>query len=147
MTYDIKTITEQDILVIASLAVKIYEGSTIEEMIEEFNDSLNSNESLLISVVVNNEIIGFAESSLRYDYVEGTSTSPVGYLEGVYVLEDYRKLGLAKAMIEECERWAKSKGCSEFASDCELSNKNSELFHKAIGFEEVNKIVCFAKRL
>lgn len=35
----------------------------------------------------------------------------------------------------------------EFASDCELSNEDSLLFHRNIGFEEVNRIICFKKDL
>ena len=34
--------------------------------------------------------IGFAQCTLRNDYVEGSSSSPVGYLEGIYVKDEYR---------------------------------------------------------
>ena len=37
--------------------------------------------------------IGFAQCQLRYDYVEGTKSSPVGYLEGIFVKEGYRSKG------------------------------------------------------
>lgn len=53
------------------------------------------------------------------------------------------------ATIEEvhCEQWAKQKGCSEFASDCELNNKESFAMHLKLGFSEANKIICFTKKL
>ena len=41
--------------------------------------------------------------------------------------------------------WAKDKGCTEFASDCELTNEDSIRFHTALGFEEANRIMCFRK--
>ena len=66
--------------------------------------------------------IGFAQCQLRYDYVEGTKSSPVGYLEGIFVKEDYRSKGYAKELLAECETWAKENGCHEFASDCEIDN-------------------------
>jgi aminoglycoside 6'-N-acetyltransferase I len=91
--------------------------------------------------------VGFAQCQLRHDYVEGTDSSPVGYLEGIYVADGYRKQGIAKALLKACENWAKTKGCSEFASDCELSNLQSLHFHLSMGFEEANRIVCFTKKL
>ena len=84
---------------------------------------------------------------MRCDYVEGTDSSPVGYLEGIYVAEAYRKQGFAKALLAACESWAKTKGCSEFASDCELTNTQSLQFHLRMGFEEANRIICFTKKL
>ena len=33
--------------------------------------------------------IGFAQCQLRYDYVEGTKTTPVGYLEGIFIKDGY----------------------------------------------------------
>ena len=91
--------------------------------------------------------IGFAQCQLRYDYVEGTDSSPVGYLEGIYVAEEHRKGGIAKALLAASESWAKSRGCTEFASDCELTNTESRMFHRSVGFAEANRIICFVKRL
>ncbi len=91
--------------------------------------------------------VGFAQCGLRRDYVEGTQTSPVGYLEGIYVEEKYRRNGYARELLKACEGWAKSKGCAEFASDCEFTNADSLRFHLAVGFMEANRIICFAKKL
>ncbi len=96
---------------------------------------------------VDDKPIAFAQCQLRHDYVEGTESSPVGYLEGIFVLEEYRKNGYAAELLAACERWAKEKGCSEFASDCELDNADSLRFHLAMGFAEANRIICFKKAL
>ena len=90
---------------------------------------------------------GFAQAQLRRDYVEGSSTSPVGYLEGVYVEPDFRRRGFAQALLRACEAWARERGCAEFASDCELDNEASAAFHARMGFAEVNRIRCFLKPL
>jgi len=79
--------------------------------------------------------------------VEGTETSPVGYLEGIFVREGYRKQGLARKLLLACEAWAAEQGCTEFASDCELTNTVSQEFHQKLGFEEANRVVCFVKKL
>ena len=90
---------------------------------------------------------GIAQCSLRNDYVEGTESSPVGYLEGIFVKVEYRKRGIGKELLIRCEEWAKIKGCSEFASDCEFNNMESLKFHLLLGFEEANRIICFKKNL
>ncbi|WP_262315527.1 aminoglycoside 6'-N-acetyltransferase [Lacticaseibacillus parakribbianus] len=91
--------------------------------------------------------VGFAQCSLRHDYVEGTSTSPVGYLEGIFVKPTARHRGYAKALVASCEAWAKAQGCAEFASDCPLDHLTSLRFHQALHFTEANRIICFTKAL
>lgn len=91
--------------------------------------------------------VGFAQCGLRRDYVEGTTSSPVGYLEGIFIKEEYRKRGLARDLLEACQEWAKEQGCTEFSSDCELDNEDSRKFHLKMGFAEANRIICFTKKL
>lgn len=91
--------------------------------------------------------VGFAQCQLRHDYVEGTASSPVGYLEGIYVDEGFRNLGVARKLLSACQDWARAVGCREFSSDCELSNTQSLHFHLSMGFSEANRIVCFTKKL
>ena len=110
-------------------------------------DYMKSGESAVFAEKREDGFVGVALCRLRHDYVEGCETSPVGYLEGVGVKESCRNQGIAKRLVEECERWAKEMGCSEFASDCELSNTASLHFHLQIGFQEQNRIICFKKVL
>ena len=75
-------------------------------------------------------------------------SEPVGaFPEGIFVSEGYRKQGFAAELLSECEKWAKEKGCTEFAGNCELGNVNSVKFHMSLGFEEANRITCFRKDL
>lgn len=89
--------------------------------------------------------VGLAQCQLRHDYVEGTDSSPAGYPEGIFTEEAVRGKGIAAALLVRCESWAKEKSCTEFTSDCELLNKASIRFHKALDFSEANRIVCFRK--
>ena len=50
-------------------------------------------------------------------------------------------------MIGAFEKWARRMGCREVASDCEIGNVGSEALHLACDFEEMNRIICFAKRI
>jgi aminoglycoside 6'-N-acetyltransferase I len=90
---------------------------------------------------------GFAEVSLRHDYVDGCVTSPVGFLEGIYVDPAHRRLGTARALAEAVQSWVTARGCSEFASNALLDNTVSHLTHGALGFEETERMVMFRKVL
>ncbi|PHV10297.1 aminoglycoside 6'-N-acetyltransferase [Chitinimonas sp. BJB300] len=91
--------------------------------------------------------IGFVEASLRIDYVNGTDTSPVVFLEGIYVAPGFRRQGLAAQLVAAVATWARSRGCSEFASDAPLDNELSHAVHLALGFTETERVVYFRKPL
>lgn len=138
---------KEDLETLADLAVLLWDGHTVDELIDEFADIISEGKSQFFLKYENDIPVGFVHCQLRYDYVEGTKTTPLGYLEGIFVREDYRKQGYAKELLMECEAWAKENGCQEFASDCEIDNKNSFHFHKAMDFTEANRIICFSKKL
>jgi aminoglycoside 6'-N-acetyltransferase I len=119
----------------------------VNELIAEFSEIYSNGKSRFFIKYEDNIPIGFAQCQLRYDYVEGTKTTPVGYLEGIFVKEGYRNRGYAKELLAECELWSKENGCQEFASDCEIDNTDSFHFHKAMNFTEANRIICFVKAL
>lgn len=137
-----------DIDELSRLAVKLWtNNNTAESLKGEFKEILKNENAVIMLCIENNSVIAFAQCQLRHDYVEGIKTSPVGYLEGIFVEESYRSKGIARQLIGKCEIWAKEKGCSEFASDCEITNLDSLKFHLSAGFTEVNRIICFKKEL
>lgn len=143
----IKQATSTDALVLATLAIQMWDDSTISELESGFSELIMDENAVCFIKYVEDKPVGFAQCQLRHDYVEGTETSPVGYLEGIFILEEFRHQGFAKELLQECEKWAKSKKCSEFASDCELDNTDSLKFHLAMGFEEANRVICFRKEI
>lgn len=143
----IRKASRSDAEIIANLAVLMWDESSVDELADEFSELLSKDNAQIFLKYENDVPVGFAQCQLRYDYVEGTETTPVGYLEGIFVQESYRSRGYAKELLNKCEDWAKDKGCKEFASDCELDNDNSFLFHKAMNFTEANRIICFTKKL
>lgn len=139
--------TEKDAEALAGLVKIVWPENTEEALTRIILEYMNSDESAVVAEKRDESVIGVALCCLRHDYVEGCMTSPVGYPEGVSVKENYRNQGVAKRLVEECEQWAREKGCREFASDCGLSNTASLNFHLQIGFQEQNRIICFKKVL
>ena len=89
---------------------------------------------------------GFIEMGQR-NYAEGCASSPVAYIEGWYIDADLRQQGWGAALIQAAEQWGRDQGLTEIASDAELDNQVSIRAHKALGYKEEGKIVCFRKEL
>lgn len=100
----------------------------------------------LVAAGPDGHLVGFAEMGLR-DCAEECRTSPVGYVEGIYVDPELRTTGVGRALVAAGEAWARERGCSEMASDRALDNEASGAFHEAIGFTEAGRIVCYRKEL
>ena len=137
----------KDLPILGELACGLWPHHTPDAMRAEMAETLEMPDAAFFLAFAEKTSVGFAQCQLRHDYVEGTDSSPVGYLEGIYVLPGHRRQGIAKALLSACESWAKSMGCREFASDCELTNKDSLRFHLNVGFREANRIICFVREL
>lgn len=132
---------------IANLAAMLWTNHTVQDLKDKLSEVISKDNAQFFIKYEHNSPVGFAQCQLRHDYVEGADTSPVGYLEGIFVKEEYRRRGYARELFRECENWAKSRGCREFAADCEIDNFDSQNFHKSMNFSEVNRIICFLKKL
>lgn len=137
----------QDAGTVAELALLLWPDHTRSELLEEITRDLSNGEMRFFLAEAQGQAIGFSHCSLRRDYVEGTHSSPVGFLEGIYVRQAFRREGVAAALVDACQAWARSLGCREFASDCELDNTASIAFHLGLGFTEANRTVWFVKLL
>lgn len=100
-----------------------------------------------LDVVDGTGIRAFAEAALRHDHVNGCETSPVAFLEGIFVRPEDRGSGIGRNLLRSVESWAQDQGCSELASDADLDNRAGHAFHMALGFRETERVVYFCKPL
>lgn len=117
----------------------------IEEMDSLLADSKRYGQFIVLDK--RGEPAGFIEAALRYDYVNGTDTSPVAFIEGIYVKPNCRSQGFARQLVDAVIGWAREQGCVELASDTQLENVVSQDVHKALGFVETERVVYFRKCL
>lgn len=101
---------------------------------------------VLLAVDDAGRALGFAEMSIR-PYAEGCDSGHVAYLEGWFVEEPARRMGVGTALVQAVEEWGRAQGCTELGSDAEIQNGDSLAAHRSVGFTEVERIVCFRKRL
>lgn len=118
-----------------------------EESLEDLYDVTLNSKGKFFGAFYLDELVGFIFVSIRNDYVEGCNTSPAGYIEGIFVKEEYRKKGIAKKLLEHSYLYFKENNISEVGSDVLIDNINSQRFHEAVGFKEVEKIVCYVKKI
>jgi aminoglycoside 6'-N-acetyltransferase I len=142
---DIVEATEEDLEPWARLGLLLWPDHTFHEMYEIFVGILESKRETAFLCWVGQECVGFIDVSIRVDYVEGSDSSPVGFVEGIYVKDIYRKQGIAQRLVARGEKWAQSQGCTQMGSDIEQHNTVSYDFHTKVGFQEANRIICFIK--
>ncbi|MGH9805728.1 MAG: aminoglycoside 6'-N-acetyltransferase [Terriglobia bacterium] len=130
-----------------SLRAKLWPDVPDSEHLRDMADVLARDHRVLLAVAGDGSTIGFIEASKRVDYVNGTSTSPVAFLEGLYVEPSSRRKGVARVLVAEVVRWAKAEGCSELASDSPVENVAAHATHRALGFEETERVVYFCRPL
>lgn len=128
-----------------SLRALLWPGATDAEHLRNMADALARKHHVRLALTPEGSALGFVEASMRTDYVNGTSTSPVAFLEGLYVEPGSRRKGVARALVADVERWALAQRCSELASDSPLANTAAHAAHRALGFEETERVVYFRR--
>ena len=95
---------------------------------------------------VDGRLVGFLELDYR-KYAPGCTSSPVPFIEGWYVEPAIRGRNIGRALVDAAEAHARASGHVEIASDAELENAGGINAHLALGYEEVQRVVCFRRSL
>jgi len=130
-----------------NLGMMLFPDSSFDEEFDLHRKILAAENHVGLLYQKNNQYVGFMYLSIRNDYVNGADTSPVAFVEAIYVLPDYRQQGIGKEFIEYAGKYAKQKGITQLASDCFVDNNLSENFHKSCGFIEKERVICFVKNI
>ena len=127
---------------------RLFPRARPEELAREQDEILATPErnAVFVAVSASGDFVGFVEVAIR-DWAEGCDTRPVGYIEAWYVEPGHRRQGVGRKLFDAADVWAASRGCTEMGSDAELENDVSQRAHRALGYSEVLRLVCFAKKL
>ena len=115
-------------------------GSDLEAFLED------PTQAAFVAEREDGRLCGFAEASVRR-YANSNDESPCAFLEGWWVDEDVRRSGVGRALVAAVEDWARAHGFTELGSDALLDNTLSHTAHRALGFEERERVVYFRKWL
>jgi len=129
----------------AEMSTLLFPELTYDEAYKECENWLLDKNEIGLLYKIDGKYAGFMNIAVRKDYVNGTDSSPVVFIEAIYVLPQYRKAGIGKEFIKYAEDFAKEQNISQIASDCLIDNSQSEAFHKSCGFIEKERVICFVK--
>ena len=87
-------------------------------------------------------LVGLIELFER-NVAESCDTSPVTYVEGLWVDPQWRRRGVARALLQAGIGWGRSRGRTEIASDVQIANLVSQAVHRHLGFEETERLVTY----
>lgn len=144
---NIEILSTDTIQPLTELVLELWPDCNFDEEYEYYTGVVKAENEICYLVREQDRYIAFIHLSIRTDYVEGATESPVAYLEAIYVKPAYQTRGIGRNLVRLGEAWGKNNGCRHFASDAELTNLASIDFHQKVGFTEANRIVCFIKNL
>jgi aminoglycoside 6'-N-acetyltransferase I len=138
---------------LARLCAGLWPESSAEEHARELEPILQSNAPGTLPVVHlvaegrDGQLVGFLQAGVR-SHADGCDPSrPVGFIEGWYVVESFRRRGIGRLLLAAAEEWARSQQCVEMASDTWIDNEQSQHVHEALGYEVVDRCVHYRKAL
>jgi aminoglycoside 6'-N-acetyltransferase I len=153
MTATIRPTEISDLHELATMCHLLWSDSSMEEHRKELEPILRSGRygtlpmTILVSGNESGVLTGFIQAGLR-SHADGCDIArPVGFIEGWFVHEPFRKQGIGKALMRSAEDWARQQGCLEIASDTWIDDEMSIDAHQALGFEVVDRCVHFRKPL
>ncbi len=146
--YRVREVTANDASEWFRLRKLLWDESSDDEHRMEMLDIYEHHETQLVLVAETDggRMVGFLEASIR-PFVEDCHSDHVGYLEGWFVEEKYRKHGIGRKLVKAAEDWARQKGCAEMASDSEIGNDLSLQAHQNLGYQETSRLVHLRKDL
>jgi aminoglycoside 6'-N-acetyltransferase I len=144
---EIQPLSSANLNALINLVLALWPECNFDEEYDFYKTISNAPNEVCYLIKENNDFLAFIHANIRTDYVEGADESPVAYIEALYVKPEYQNTGIGKSLVKAIEKWSLQKGCKEIASDTQLNNINAINFHKKIGFDEVNRIVCFIKKI
>jgi aminoglycoside 6'-N-acetyltransferase I len=126
----------------------LWPGS-LQDHLDNIDTYFSKGETDIVEVYVikrnNGTLGGFIEINVR-NYAKGSVSRKVPYVEGCFVDMDLRGQEYGKQLMLAAEMWAMKNGFNELSSDAEIDNSNSIAAHKALGFNEVDRIVLSARK-
>jgi aminoglycoside 6'-N-acetyltransferase I len=137
---------------LAEMFAALWPSASTEEHEKEVRSIVDGTAELTMPIAVlvaesSGTLAGFVEVDLR-SHADGCDPAqPVGYVEGWYVVEEYRRSGVGAKLIAAAEEWARGFGCVEMGSDALIENEISQCAHAALGYEVVDRCVHYRKRL
>ncbi|QIK78530.1 GNAT family N-acetyltransferase [Sphingomonas piscis] len=144
----VRRASSADLTVWAALLAKLHPGQSAAEFEAELEQLTSLPEPYVgfLAFTDDGNAAGVIDARIR-NYAEGSPDLKAAYVEDLWVEPEYRRSGVAAGLLSAVEGWAREQGMRWLGSDTEADRETSHAWHKAVGFEEVERLVVFGKAL
>ncbi|HPF17205.1 MAG TPA: hypothetical protein P5107_09695 [Thermotogota bacterium] len=84
MSINITKTSVSDVEELTEMALDLWKDHDYDELKDMFHEALLNDDECIFISREQDDVTGFIHLTLRTDYVEGSNSSPVGYIEGIY---------------------------------------------------------------
>lgn len=134
MNLEIQQLTEADGIKIAPLfnAYRLfYEQQSNEEAAVEFiNERLKNKESIIFAAKMDNQYVGFTQ---LYPTFSSVAMKRAFILNDLYVEKNYRKNGIAQALMEAAFDFAENQNARFLALETGVNNTTAQALYEKMG--------------
>lgn len=103
-----------------------------------FKDRIKNDCALI--AIVDNKIVGYLIGAIS-EIEDYRNISKIAEAENMFVLEDYRKLGIGKKLLQEFTKWCKSKKAKRIKAIASAQNIRAIEFYHREGFEDYDLVL------
>lgn len=148
MTLAIDELGPEDLDTWADCAHALWPHAPRETLLDEIRTNAGSGlgEARAWAARQDGAVLGYAEMSLR-PYANACEARPVAFLEGIWVAPAARRRGVGRALVDHLAGVVRAAGLGELCSDALIENVASHAAHRAWGFVETDRVVCFRRAL
>ena len=90
---------------------------------------ISDDEANFVVAEIDTELVGYC---LAFTHMTLYANGPVAWVEEVVVMDDHRRAGIGREMMQEQEKWASERGCKLVA----LATRRAAPFYKSLDYEE-----------
>jgi len=144
----VRRATEADLPIWAEMLARLHDDLTADEFESELQrfTRLDQPYTGFLAHSDDGKPIGMIDARVR-NYAEGAPNLRAAYVEDLWVEPEHRRTGVARALLEAVEQWARTEGFDWIGSDTTPDNQLSRDWHRQMGFDEVEQLVVFGKPL
>lgn len=114
-----------------------------DEMVKVRLENIDDNRELVLAACINDVIVGF----IHAEKYEALYFDTVVNLLGLAVSEQYRKNGVGKLLLSECEKWARDSGVKYVRVNSGATRAEAHSFYRNLGYDNEKMQIRFLKDL
>ncbi len=151
MTTLIRPIERRDFDALLKLLVALWPKESTRDHGRQIRSILNGKprSTLPLTMFVaeqDDALVGFVEVGLRSHANGCDPVRAVGFIEGWFVVPLHRRKGVGRKLFAAAEKWCRSHGCREMASDTWAGHRLSVNAHRGLGYAVEGTFVNFRKK-